>query len=313
MRKLGVSLFVGLLVFALAPSAQAVLIENTTAGVVLFSDTFEADTPGGPPGAEWTNITQTVEVLNDAEPGPAPGNAGSNYLHLETHSVDLNTEILFDSQSEGDNIRLTTMLYVGSEGTDIHGVGIDYLPDQSAGVTFSGTAGGNPGGNGRIYIASLRNYPAGTHPMDEWFKMQFDYVVGSDTAKLTINDTTVIEETNPGFAGQAVTGVLFRDANTNANYYLDDVGEGTGECNPGDANGDGVVDLLDLDILGRNYGSTDAECFNGDFNGDGKVDLVDLDILGRNYGATYPDGVPEPASLALLALGSLAVMRRRWK
>jgi len=83
-------------------------------------------------------------------------------------------------------------------------------------------------------------------------------------------------------------------------------------CNPGDANADGVVNLLDLDLLGQSYGMTEgAECINGDFNGDGKVDLLDLDILGRNYGETYDGAVPEPATLGLLTLGGLAVMGRR--
>lgn len=53
----------------------------------------------------------------------------------------------------------------------------------------------------------------------------------------------------------------------------------------GDANGDGSVDLLDLDILGSNFGLTPATLAQGDFNGDGTVDLLDLDILGSNFGA----------------------------
>jgi hypothetical protein len=83
---------------------------------------------------------------------------------------------------------------------------------------------------------------------------------------------------------------------------------GPGDCNPGDANGDGVVDLLDLDLLGQNYGVTEgAECINGDFNEDGKVDLLDLDILGQNYGNTYNGAVPEPVALSLLVLGAVAL------
>ena len=83
---------------------------------------------------------------------------------------------------------------------------------------------------------------------------------------------------------------------------------------PGDANGDGNVDLLDLDILGMNFGSmTGNGASDGDFNGDGEVDLLDLDILGMNFGFMSPaTAVPEPAGLALLAASlSMIVFKRR--
>jgi hypothetical protein len=54
---------------------------------------------------------------------------------------------------------------------------------------------------------------------------------------------------------------------------------------PGDANGDGKVDVGDLGILAANYGLTaGATWAKGDFNGDGKVDVGDLGILAANYG-----------------------------
>ena len=55
---------------------------------------------------------------------------------------------------------------------------------------------------------------------------------------------------------------------------------------PGDANGDGAVDVGDLGILAANYGTTsDATWELGDFNGDGAVDVGDLGILAANYGS----------------------------
>lgn len=64
-------------------------------------------------------------------------------------------------------------------------------------------------------------------------------------------------------------------------------GGGGQQNQEGDANGDRNVDLLDLDILGTNFGATDATYAQGDFNGDGTVDLLDLDILGQWFGNTY--------------------------
>jgi parallel beta-helix repeat protein len=54
---------------------------------------------------------------------------------------------------------------------------------------------------------------------------------------------------------------------------------------PGDANGDGVVDVGDLGILAANYGTASGATWSqGDFNGDGAVDVGDLGILAANYG-----------------------------
>jgi uncharacterized protein (DUF2141 family) len=54
---------------------------------------------------------------------------------------------------------------------------------------------------------------------------------------------------------------------------------------PGDANGDGAVDVGDLGILAANYGTVNnATWANGDFNGDGAVDVGDLGILAAHYG-----------------------------
>ncbi len=58
---------------------------------------------------------------------------------------------------------------------------------------------------------------------------------------------------------------------------------------PGDANLDGSVDLLDLDILGQNWQGAGTWSF-GDFNGDQIVNLIDLDILGSGWGSVQLPG-----------------------
>ncbi|WP_432798036.1 PEP-CTERM sorting domain-containing protein [Poriferisphaera sp. WC338] len=92
----------------------------------------------------------------------------------------------------------------------------------------------------------------------------------------------------------------------------------------GDANLDGVIDLLDFDKLSAAF-NTDSGWEDGDFNGDGTVDLLDFDVLSSNFGfgsggatveeiallEAFAATVPEPASLMLLALGGLLVAGRK--
>jgi hypothetical protein len=103
------------------------------------------------------------------------------------------------------------------------------------------------------------------------------------------------------------------------------VGPGSGAVAP-DFNGDGVVDLADFAIWQLHVGQmTGASVLDGDADGDGDVDGNDFLKWQRNVGRPMPwtgsgagsgssvASVPEPASLMLLACGSLAVAfgRRR--
>ncbi len=69
---------------------------------------------------------------------------------------------------------------------------------------------------------------------------------------------------------------------------------------------------VDLNALGLGFGQTSGLA-QGDFKYDGNVSFVDLDFLGVNFDNTIvaPAAIPEPASVALLALGGLALVRRR--
>ncbi len=86
----------------------------------------------------------------------------------------------------------------------------------------------------------------------------------------------------------------------------------------GDLNDSGNVDSVDLDIIigAWNTFVTPGAKSLGDPSGDGWVSGLDLDIVMRDWNpapAAAGASVPEPGSLALLALGSLVllVLRRR--
>jgi len=82
---------------------------------------------------------------------------------------------------------------------------------------------------------------------------------------------------------------------------------------PGDANQDEKVNLSDFTILKAHFGEDPAGWTYGNFNTDTTVNLSDFTILKANFGLGAPSagGVPEPATVAMLALGAAALLRRR--
>lgn len=71
---------------------------------------------------------------------------------------------------------------------------------------------------------------------------------------------------------------------------------------PGDSDGNGAVDIVDLNLVRNNFGRLmyGSSLEHGDtFPLDGRVDVTDLNRVRNNFGAINP--VPEPASSALVA------------
>jgi hypothetical protein len=120
---------------------------------------------------------------------------------------------------------------------------------------------------------------------------------------------------NPGWTGREALYVgdlvLHAAAKIDLNglnlYYLN--GGAPKQFFPGDANLDGIVDQADYTVWYNGYG-TSGDWGHGDFNADGLVDQADYTIWYNGYGATG-DGVPEPATIVLMALGGFGMIRRR--
>ncbi len=70
----------------------------------------------------------------------------------------------------------------------------------------------------------------------------------------------------------------------------------------GDTNGDGKVNLDDLNNVRNNFGSTGL----GDTDGDNDIDLDDLNNVRNNFGAGGSAAVPEPSTIVLAAAGLIA-------
>ena len=100
----------------------------------------------------------------------------------------------------------------------------------------------------------------------------------------------------------------------------DDVGFRVAHVTPsiaGDVNDDHVVNGLDISVIAAHWLLTGATQEQGDANGDGVVNGLDIAIIASHWLYTSPTSgagngtastVPEPTSLALAALGGLALL-----
>jgi hypothetical protein len=101
-------------------------------------------------------------------------------------------------------------------------------------------------------------------------------VIGLDVCVVGHNDTT--------YTGIKAENVWLEKSWYYTQFGLHKLGPAVALKIPGDANGDGKVDVGDLGILAANYGGTNKTWVQGDFNNDTKVDVGDLGILAANYG-----------------------------
>jgi hypothetical protein len=260
-----------------------------------------------------------------------PAGAGFDLSEIITSTVPIRPE------GAGDGIVTASMwAKIGSEDLDgetnvASRLGL-FLYDSSLTLGTYFTILGDSGNTNRrvkYYDGSTFVSAPVEWPTDEYFNVKvsmneidnmwgFSLTAADGTNLVTISDIAQTGGIWGPLNGPIASVGLYIENNVTGDGFLNLIDDVTVEFSmpvtqlPGDANGDGAVNVGDLGILAGNYGTTSGATWEmGDFNGDGAVNVGDLGILAGNYGSSAAASVPEPLSLSLLTVGGLALLRRK--
>ena len=176
--------------------------------------------------------------------------------------------------------------------------------------------------NEALYVRDLVLDPGATLDLNG---LRLYYLNGGDPKRLFPGDATLdgcvdgldyVPWSNNYGSGPDVPGDANLDGSVDGLDYIawSNHYQQSGGLEDGDFNGDGVVDGLDQVVWSNHYLLTAMGLCDGDFTGDQIVNGLDYILWSNNYNAAcpgVPEAVPEPAALSLLALGGLALLRRR--
>ena len=137
---------------------------------------------------------------------------------------------------------------------------------------------------------------------------------GADAGRIRLVDNSDNQPVWEGAEAVYVDGLALHagatiDLNGLKLYYLND--GPPKQFFRGDVNLDGSVDGGDYSLWADHYLLGGMSWGDGDLNGDGVVDGGDYTLWADNYGSATAAVIPEPVTLSLLAIGAVAMIRRR--
>ena len=291
--------------------AQGFLVSNVTDGTVLFSDNYEnvaPDEAASPTVGTWTTNPEEggPAVVTDADfcggaqclQNPVRGEQIADFGPADNETGDhLQMQLAFKDNGGASYITL------GLYADDARILHFQFLDEASPDLGW----GGYYDNAGSLVVNGGEAEYLDVVDTDNWNTIVIDYVNGATDFSWSINGGAV-ETWNV-----QTPGILdnFNIFGRTAPTLFDDLG-GPVELTA-DFNDDGVIDDLDLTILATNWDQCGKDHSLGDANEDGCVDDLDLTALATEWPAGDLDvsAIPEPATLSLLALGGLALLRRR--
>lgn len=202
------------------------------------------------------------------------------------------------------------------------GVYMDSLSDT--GRLFSPMYGTSAGSTAFAHAPWLLFPPDGT-PLDWTIDYDPDASGGQGAITVTLNGVTRTLLLDPGHKAEGAVLDRFGIFNMQDNngkhsvVYFDDLTYTSANAAllPGDVTGDGWIGGADLTAVITNWGRTGATHADGDLSGDGTVSGPDYTEVITYWGTgtpppPEPGTIPEPATLGLLLIGGLALLRKRY-
>ena len=293
--------------------------------VTITNSNFSGNTASAPGGAIWNNgtlvVTDSTFDDNQAQVGGGIFNAGSVTIAKSTFSGNRATSAFVDAgggiYNSGGSVTLNNSTVSGNTSDD-DGAGIINSGSMTlTNSTVSGNVGGRIGGGisnrgGTLTISNtiIAGNTAPTGPDCSGLPTSLGYnLIGDDAGCGFASVTGDLVNVDPVLGPlQDNGGPTFTRALLPASPAIDHIPldncivttdqrgivrpQGTGcdigayEVVPGDADGDGVVDVADLMFVVRNWGVPVDN--RADLNWDGTVDIWDLVLVAINLGRGGP-------------------------
>ena len=251
-------------------------------------------------GGGWLEVTAIS--VPDANFAFQVGNQGGGIAHALVTGTGSKVTTLADIQV-GRNEAVPSTLTI-EDGGLVMAEGVVYGRDAGVGYVRMGSGGMLAiEGAGKTLLSQMAGPGAGTG--------ELQYNPSGD-------GTTWVNMT--GATGGGVDYTLADGTDDLAGYTVLEMVVAVTDV-PGDVDGDGNVDLADMGIFEAQFGMSGLPLPPGenspDLDADGDVDLDDLVFIRDNFGYVSPAApaaaTPEPATMTLLALGGMLVLRRRRK
>ena len=267
---------------------------------IWFANQINAPDNGGNP-ALWNNPQATTGGAMRIQTGSQPA--------LLTQDVALQLDV--DAPDGHGGYAWTTLvtLLLSAPSGQVPAAGNNWVGDATGDCTFWGEPGAFSDPAGQTYQIPNTNFssgPDGSYSMRlyAWIGAESSYAAATADNEYVADSGVFTEVVSYGGIMPSAGELIDLPGMVLAKHLL-----------PGDANGDGQVNINDLTIVLSNFGQTGRTWSQGEFTGDGTVDINDLTIVlahfGQSVGAASAAGmtaVPEPAALALAATGIAALL-----